>query len=685
MRLGAVEGLIERLKAALGHRYTVEREVGRGGMAVVYLAQDRRHKRHVALKVLRPEVATSIGGERFLREIELAAQLIHPNILPLYDSGEADGLLYYVMPYVDGDSLRSRIQREGPLRIGDAVRILRDVADALDHAHGRGVVHRDIKPDNVLLAERHALVTDFGISKALSKAASPETLTTVGVSLGTPTYMSPEQATAEKDIDHRADIYALGVVAYEVLVGEPPITGESQQAVLTAQVLNQPYPITKRREEIPAPLGDLVMACLEKRREDRWQSAEDVLRRLEALTTPSGGVTPTTVRITSRKSLRRKRWAARIGLGAGALAAAGALALGGSWVATRPAAVLQPVTIRFAADFPPPPHPAGLALHAFAERLPDVIPGSEARVYYAGVLYTIPEAFEALREGTLEAAWGQFGKSAAVEPWANAIVAPGVLSSIGAINTLDQLDAVRAIHDRFEAVHGIKVLGTGHMSLHMGIAGKQRLMSSEHLLGKKIRSMGPADSAQLDAWGVSPMVMAFGDVPTALEGRVIEGLLTSIGGWSSIMEQAPYFTIVGVNTVVSDYYWIGVSRRWWDRLNEPTQAALDELLVEEIIPLQKRLNYCVDMLFIQRFGTDDPAKAGIYVMSPEETAELDEVRGEAVINWIKGNTPPAAHRWVDQFVEEARAAVVANPPGTSWIEQTDCQKLADEGLILIPG
>jgi tetratricopeptide (TPR) repeat protein/tRNA A-37 threonylcarbamoyl transferase component Bud32 len=314
--------LLEHLQATLGDRYTVEREIGRGGMAVVYLAQDLRHKRQVALKVLKPELAASLGGERFLREIELAAQLTHPNILPLHDSGDAGGMLYYVMPYVDGESVRGRLAREGPLRIADAVRILRDVADALSHAHGRGVVHRDIKPDNVLLSERHALVTDFGIGKAMSKAASQETLTTAGVSLGTPTYMAPEQATAEKDIDHRADIYALGIVGYEMLVGEPPITGESQQAVLASQVLDQPDPISQRREGLPAPLADLIMGCLEKRREDRWQSAEEVLFRLESLTTPSAGMTPTTVRITAARSARSRRRARRIGLGVGAFAAA---------------------------------------------------------------------------------------------------------------------------------------------------------------------------------------------------------------------------------------------------------------------------------------------------------------------------------------------------------------------------
>jgi TRAP-type C4-dicarboxylate transport system substrate-binding protein len=353
------------------------------------------------------------------------------------------------------------------------------------------------------------------------------------------------------------------------------------------------------------------------------------------------------------------------------------------WTVPAAADKLQPVVVRFAADFPPPPHPAGITLRVFAERLPQVIPGSEARVYYAGALYTIPEAFEALREGTLEAVWGQYGKTAAVEPWANSIVIPGVLTTIGAVDQLDKLETVRAIHDRFETVHGIRVVGTGHMSFGMGIGGKQRLMSPEHLRGKKVRSMGPAENAQLAAWRASPTTMAFGEVPSALEAGVIDGLLTSIGGWSSIMEQVPYYTIAGVNGIVGDYYWVGLSRRWLDRLNEPTRAALEKLLVEEIIPLQKQLNYCVDSVFINRFGTDDPAKPGIYVMSPDEAAKLDEARGDAVVKWVKANTPRAAHRWVDQFIKDARQVVQANPPGTSWIEKTDCKKFVDQGMIVV--
>ena len=204
---------LDRLKIALADRYRIEREIGRGGMATVYLAEDLKHHRQVAIKVLRPDLAATLGPERFLREIEVAAQLQHPHILPLHDSGEADGFLYYVMPFVEGQSLRDKLAKEGELPIGDAVRILRDVVDALTEAHAHGVVHRDIKPENILLRGRHALVTDFGVAKAVSEATGREKLTTAGVALGTPAYMAPEQAAADPHLDQRVDIYAVGAMA----------------------------------------------------------------------------------------------------------------------------------------------------------------------------------------------------------------------------------------------------------------------------------------------------------------------------------------------------------------------------------------------------------------------------------------------------------------------------------------
>ncbi|HET9710159.1 MAG TPA: serine/threonine-protein kinase, partial [Gemmatimonadales bacterium] len=257
--------LESRVRAALAGRYAVERRIGSGGMATVYLAEDARHQRQVAVKVLRVELASALGSERFLREIRIAAKLQHPHILPLLDSGEADGLLYYVMPFVQGESLRQRLQREGSLSIPDAVRILRDVTDALAYAHAQNVVHRDVKPDNVMLSGRHAVLMDFGVAKAVSQAAQEggtSTLTTRGLSIGTPAYMAPEQALADPQLDHRVDIYAAGVVAYELLAGVLPFDATTPEAMLSAHVTQKPLLLTGRREGIPAALAELVMRCL---------------------------------------------------------------------------------------------------------------------------------------------------------------------------------------------------------------------------------------------------------------------------------------------------------------------------------------------------------------------------------------------------------------------------------------
>ena len=314
----------DQLKAALADRYSIDREVGSGGMATVYLAEDLKHHRQVAVKVLRTDLAATLGPDRFLREIEIAAQLQHPHVLPLYDSGQADGFLYYVMPFVEGESLRQRLARERELPITEAARILRDVVDALAHAHGHGVVHRDIKPDNVMLSGRHALVTDFGVAKAVSEATGREKLTTAGVALGTPSYMAPEQAVADTHIDHRADIYAVGALAYELLTGRPPFAGDTPQMVLSAHVTQAPEPVTRYRETVPAPLAELVMKCLAKKPADRWQSAEELLPQLEALATPSGGVTPTDVTPVVAAKKGARRWmvgtatAALVVMGAGA-------------------------------------------------------------------------------------------------------------------------------------------------------------------------------------------------------------------------------------------------------------------------------------------------------------------------------------------------------------------------------
>ena len=284
------------LAAALSDRYTLEREVGAGGMATVYLAKDIKHDRDVALKVLRPELSSAMGTDRFPREIRLVASFNHPHILSLYDSGEAGGFLYYVMPFVEGETLADRLKRERELPIGDAVRILVEVADALAYAHERGVVHRDIKPANVLLSGRHAVVADFGVAKAL-RSAGGDQLTTVGVSLGTPAYMAPEQAMGEADIDARADIYALGCLAYEMLTGEPPFMRQTAQAVLSAHVMEPPTDPREKRRGIPDALAEAILKCLGKHPADRWQDAEELRAHLDGLlATPSGGMTPTNTR-----------------------------------------------------------------------------------------------------------------------------------------------------------------------------------------------------------------------------------------------------------------------------------------------------------------------------------------------------------------------------------------------------
>jgi serine/threonine-protein kinase len=295
---------LERVTAAFAGVYAIEQELGSGGMATVYLARDLKHDRMVAVKVLRPELTVALGPDRFPREIRIIAKLSHPHILPLHDSGERDGLLYFVMPFAEGESLRTRIDREGSLPVPDVVRILREVVDALAYAHGHGVVHRDIKPDNVMLSGRHALVMDFGVAKAVSDASSHDRMTTAGIALGTPTYMAPEQASADPKIDHRADIYAVGVLAYELLTGKPPFGGGSAAMVLSAHMIQRPKPIGEVRPGVPVALADMVMKCLEKEPADRYQSAEALMPILEALGTPSGGMTPTAtaaVRATKRR------------------------------------------------------------------------------------------------------------------------------------------------------------------------------------------------------------------------------------------------------------------------------------------------------------------------------------------------------------------------------------------------
>jgi eukaryotic-like serine/threonine-protein kinase len=317
--------LKERLQASLGANYTLERELGGGGMSRVFVATEITLGRTVVVKVLPPELAHAVSIERFRREISLAAKLQHPHIVSLLTAGETEGLPYYTMPFIEGESLRARLARVGELPLADVVRLLRDVAGALAYAHERGVVHRDIKPENVLLTRQHALVADFGVAKALSASATSDEAhqTSLGVALGTPAYMAPEQAAADPLTDSRADLYALGATAYEMLTGTPPFAGRTAQATLVAHATETVTPVRDRRPSTPPALAELVMCLLEKRPADRPQSAEAVLIALDALATTSGSMAPVAAVAPATRSKRRAAWLP----GAGIALAVGAAAL----------------------------------------------------------------------------------------------------------------------------------------------------------------------------------------------------------------------------------------------------------------------------------------------------------------------------------------------------------------------
>ena len=276
---------LDRVTAALADRYTILHEIGRGGMATVYLATDLKHQRNVALKVLRSELSGTIDRDRFLAEMSVAATLRHPHIMPLVDIGSVTGFLYCAMPLIEGHSLRERLERDGELAVPQAARILVEIADALAAAHALGVVHRDLKPKNVLFFGGHALVTDFGIARAVDVATGAKRLSSVGVAIASPTYMAPEQAAADPNIDHRADIYALGVVAYELLTGRPPFQGAAAR-VIVAHMSEQPPPPSRIRPDIAPALEAVVMRCLAKRPADRYQTAAEVSAAFEPFALP---------------------------------------------------------------------------------------------------------------------------------------------------------------------------------------------------------------------------------------------------------------------------------------------------------------------------------------------------------------------------------------------------------------
>ena len=308
-------------KALAGRGYSVERVLGEGGMATVYLATDQKHRRQVAVKVMRPDLAATLGADRFLREVEIAAQLSHPNILPVHDSGDADGVLFYVMPYVEGESLHDRIKRETQLPVEEALRIAREVSEALAYAHGRKIVHRDIKPANIMLTAGHALVADFGIARAVGGAA----ITQTGFAVGTPQYMSPEQASGSAAVDGRSDIYAVGCLLYEMIAGEPPFTGPTAQAIVLRSMTETPRPLSSSREGLSPVIEGVVTRSLVKNPADRWQTAADFAKALGSaedhlrLGPLSGARTPVEMPAISAGPSAAKVWGLYAGIGALAL------------------------------------------------------------------------------------------------------------------------------------------------------------------------------------------------------------------------------------------------------------------------------------------------------------------------------------------------------------------------------
>ena len=290
----------DRLKTALANRYAIQEELGAGGMATVYLAEDLKHHRKVAVKVLRPELAAALGPERFLREIKIAANLTHPHILPLHDSGEAAGFLYYVMPFLEGESLRDKMNRERQLGLDEVIKIGSAVASALDYAHRHDVIHRDIKPENILLHDGEAVVADFGIAVAVSEAGG-ERLTGTGLSVGTPHYMSPEQATADRALDTRSDIYSVGCVMYEMLTGDPPHTGANIQALMAKIVTADPISPRRIRSAVPEHVDAAIMKALAKTPADRFASARELV---DALTGAAATRPSLVTALTDRRVLR---------------------------------------------------------------------------------------------------------------------------------------------------------------------------------------------------------------------------------------------------------------------------------------------------------------------------------------------------------------------------------------------
>ena len=362
------------------------------------------------------------------------------------------------------------------------------------------------------------------------------------------------------------------------------------------------------------------------------------------------------------------------------LGAASAVALtfaAGTNLALADGHAVKPIKMRWASDHSGPPHPAAIAEVFFAEQVEKRIPGSKVQIYWAKSLYNVPKGTQALTKGNLEMMTGQFGKTASVEPYANVINGAGKLTTPGAMQGLDGTKTFQELKKIFNDKHGITIFGSGHLSMYMGAgAVKSRLLVPADFAGKKVRSMGPAENALLGALDANPTTMAFGDVPPALQTGVIDGLLTSLGGFNATKEQAPYFTVAGINGIVGDYYWMGASNKWWATLDKKQQDTLADIIVNDFIPYQKAINFCNDKRLVDKFKVTDKSAPGIYVMSPEEASVIQAKEGGATNIWIKSKVDARGDQLVDQFSAEAKALVSANPLGSSALEKTDCTAFA---------
>ena len=335
---------------------------------------------------------------------------------------------------------------------------------------------------------------------------------------------------------------------------------------------------------------------------------------------------------------------------------------------------LQKVTIRVSADLPPPPHPTAIAMEWFKEKVKADFPsGSKVRNFFAGALYKDPDAMTAMSQGNLEMGWLVTGKTAATDIWMSIISQPGVLTTAAAAHDLANQPTGKMLLKRLKDKHNIEAFGFADLSFALGMAGKKRLLTKASFKGSKIRTFAAAINPVVASWGGSPVVMSFGDVPSALESGVLDGVITSIGGWRAITEQTPYYTVAGIATVAFDNYWVGASAKWMNNLNKTTQNKIRGLM-KEAINYQNELNWCNDQFAIRAYKTTDPSKPGIYQANASEAAPLQKAIGNNVAKYLKGKLPDDADPWVDRFLKDGKAAAVKYGPGTDPVTKLDCSK-----------